>query len=242
MNLILDIGNSSTKVALFEGNEKIVSLRTRHFSCEKMERTFESYQNKLQKAIVSSVREMPEFVIDLATHGIPFVHVLTQDSRLPFRNDYETPETLGTDRIAAVAGAALAYPRKNVLIIDAGSAVTYDYLIGSVYKGGNISPGIAMRFKALHRFTDRLPLGSTADKFNSPGRSTHEAITAGVISGLVFEISEYIISFLQKYTTGEIIITGGDSGYLKERISMKVNYMPDIVLDGLNYILECNAN
>jgi type III pantothenate kinase len=99
-----------------------------------------------------------------------------------------------------------------------------------------------MRFKALHKFTDKLPLGSTTEKYSSPGKSTNEAITAGVIDGLIYEINEYINSFQKKHPDGEIIITGGDSGYLKERIGMKVNYLPDIVLDGLNFILECNAN
>jgi type III pantothenate kinase len=242
MNLILDIGNSSTKLALFEGEQRIISMRTRHFSCEKMEKTFERYQSKLQKAIVSSVRKMPEFVIDLATHGIPYVHLLTHESKLPFRNNYVTPETLGTDRIAAVAGASHFFPGKNVLIIDAGSAVTYDYLIGNTYIGGNISPGITMRFRALNKFTDKLPLGSTTEKYSSPGKSTNEAITAGVIDGLIFEINEYLRSFQQRYPDCEIIVAGGDSGYLKDRIGLKVNYMPDIVLDGLNIILECNAN
>ena len=241
MNLLLDIGNTSSKLAIYDGEKKITSLRTRHFSCEKMEKTFEPYQEKLKKAIVSSVRIMPEFIIDLATHGIPYVHILSHNSKLPFRNDYETPETLGPDRLAAVAGAYLFFKSKNVLIIDAGSAVTYDFLNGDTYSGGNISPGLAMRFRALHRFTDKLPLASTTEKYMSPGKSTLGAITAGVIDGLIFEISEYISSFQQKHTGGEVILTGGDSGYLKERISLKVNYMPDIVIDGLNYILEYNA-
>lgn len=241
MNLILDIGNTSTKVAVFEGEKKITSLRTRQFSCEKMAGIFEPYQSRLERAIVSSVKKMPEFIIDLATHGIPEVHVLSHNTRLPFKNKYETPETLGPDRIAAVAGAYYFFRRKNVLVIDAGSAVTYDYLFGNTYAGGNISPGLSMRFKALHRFTDKLPMASTAEKYSSPGTSTLEAITAGVTDGLIFEMREYIRSFLQKNEEGEVVLTGGDSGYLKERINGKINYMPDIVLDGLNFILEYNA-
>lgn len=241
MNLILDIGNSSTKLAVFDGEQKIISLRTRHFSCEKMAKTFEPFQNKLTKAIVSSVRNIPEFVIDLATHGVPYIHLLSYESKLPFRNSYATPETLGPDRIAAVAGAYSFFHGKNVLIVDAGSAVTYDFLFGDLYSGGNISPGITMRFKALHKFTEKLPMASTTEKYSSPGMSTLEAITAGVIDGLIFEINEYIRSFIQKHDGGEVILTGGDSGYLKERIGHKVNYMPEIVLDGLNYILEINA-
>jgi type III pantothenate kinase len=241
MNLVLDIGNTSGKIALFDGETKVTSLRTRHFSCEKLERTLEQYQSRLEKAIVSTVKNVPEFVIDLATHGIPFVHVLSHRSRLPFINNYETPETLGPDRLAAIAGAFHFFTGKNVLVIDAGSAVTYDFLLGNTYPGGNISPGLTMRFRALHRFTDKLPLGTTTEKYSSPGSGTLEAITAGVVDGLIFEINSYIRSFKEKYPGGEVVITGGDSGYLRDRVELGINYMPDIVLDGLNYILEFNA-
>jgi type III pantothenate kinase len=239
MNLIFDIGNSSTKLALFDKKKKIISLRTRHFSCEKLEKTIANYD--IDKVIVSSVRDTPEFIIDLATHGIPYVHVLSHKSRLPFKIEYETPETLGPDRIAAVAGAFSLFPGKKVLIIDAGSAVTYDFLSGKTYKGGNISPGLSMRFRALHRFTRKLPLAATAEKFSSPGRNTIEAITAGVINGLIYEINEYIRTFVKRHVDLKVILTGGDSGYLKDRISYRVTYLPDIVIDGLNFILEYNA-
>jgi type III pantothenate kinase len=239
MNLIFDIGNTSTKLAFFEGEKKVLSLRTRHFSCEKLEKTFKKYEP--DKAIISSVRHIPEFIIDLATHDIPFVHILSHNSKLPFRNDYQTPDTLGPDRLAAVAGAYSLFPGKKVLIIDAGSAVTYDYLAGKVYKGGNISPGLSMRFRALHRFTDRLPLAGTAEKYVTPGKNTMEAIIAGVINGLVYEINEYIRTFEKKHPDARVILTGGDSGFLKNRISHHVKHLPDIVVEGLNYILEYNA-
>ncbi len=241
MNLIFDIGNTSTKVAVFDGSKKLVSFRTRQFSWEKMWKIFSPYEPKIDKAIISTVRETPEFVIDLATLHIPYVHVLSHRSKLPYKNEYESPETLGPDRIAAVAGACLTFPGKKLLIIDAGSAITYDYISGKTFKGGNISPGMSMRFKALHRFTRKLPLAATTEKFNSPGRNTHEAISAGVINGVIFEINEYIRTFEKKHTGIKVILTGGDAGYLKNRINHKVTYMPDIVIDGLNYILEYNA-
>jgi type III pantothenate kinase len=241
MNLIFDIGNTATKVAIFDGRKKIVSFRTKQFGWEKMHKICSPYEHKIDKAIVSSVRDTPEFIIDIATFGIPYVHVLSYKSKLPFKNEYKTPETLGPDRIAAVAGAYYLFPGKKVLIIDAGSAVTYDYLAGKIYKGGNISPGLSMRFRALHRFTGKLPLASTTEKYSSPGKNTLEAITAGVINGLIYEINEYIRTFEKKCTNFKVILTGGDSGYLKEKIDYKVTYLPDIVIDGLNYILEYNA-
>jgi len=241
MNLIFDIGNTSTKIAIFDGRKKLISLRTKQFHWEELQRKFSQYQKDIDKAIVSTARNTPEFIIDLATLHIPYVHVLTHNTKLPFRNEYETPETLGTDRIAAVAGAYSLFPGKKVLIIDAGSAVTYDFLFGKIYKGGNISPGLSMRFKALHRFTSKLPLAATTERYISPGRNTMEAITAGVINGLIYEINEYIRTFEKKYFNFKVILTGGDSGYLKEKINHQITYMPDIVIDGLNYILEYNA-
>ncbi|MGB8491257.1 MAG: type III pantothenate kinase [Bacteroidales bacterium] len=240
MNFIIDIGNSSTKVAVYEGFEKVISLRTKQFSWDKLREMLAPYTEKLDRCIVSTVRDTPEFVIDLATHGIPNVQVLSHVTRLPFRNEYETPETLGTDRIAAIAGAFHLFQEKNILVIDAGSAVTYDYLSDNAFKGGNISPGLSMRFRALHHFTRRLPLVSTTEKVSAPGKNTLEAITAGVINGLIFEINEYIERF-NADSSCEVIMTGGDSGYLRERIAHIVTYMPDLVLDGLNYILEYNA-
>lgn len=241
MNIIFDIGNTATKIALYEGDEKITSFRTKQYSWERMHEICSPYQEKLDKAIVSTVRDTPEFIIDMATLGIPYVHILSHKTKVPFRNEYETPETLGTDRIAAVAGAYYLFPGRNVLIIDAGSAVTYDYLSGKTFKGGNISPGLSMRFRALHRFTGKLPLGSTVEKFTSPGTNSLDAITAGVINGLIYEINEYIRAFEEKNIDFKVILTGGDSGYLKDKIDHKVSYIPDLVLDGLNHILEYNA-
>lgn len=241
MNLIFDIGNTSTKVALFDRNKKLLSLRTKQYSWDRLLKIFSPYTPEIDKAIVCTVRDIPDFIVDLATLHIPYVHVLSNKSRIPFKIDYETPETLGPDRIAAIAGASLLFPGKKVLIIDAGSAVTYDYLSGKTFRGGNISPGLSMRFKALHKFTGRLPMGSTTQKITSPGKSTFEAITAGVIKGLIYEINEYIRTFEKSHSEFVVILTGGDSGYLKDKISYQVKYMPDIVIDGLNYILDYNA-
>jgi type III pantothenate kinase len=239
MNLIFDIGNSSSKMAIFDGHEKITSFRTREFSCDKMEKILSPY--KIDKAIISSVREIPDYIFDLLTINIPRVEVLSYKSRLPFSIEYETPETLGPDRIAAAAGAYSLFPGNTILIIDAGSAITYDFIAGKSYKGGNISPGLQMRFKALHKFTGKLPLVSPVDIFPQYGSNTTEAITAGVINGVIYEINEYIRTFQKNYVDIKVILTGGDSGYLKERISYKTTCVPDIVIDGLNFILEYDA-
>jgi len=239
MNLVFDIGNSSTKMAIYDGKEKVSSFRTREFSCEKLQKKMSQFQ--IDKVIICSVRHVPDFIFDLLTVNIPFVHVLTDKSKLPFKIGYQTPETLGPDRIAAVAGAYETFPGKDILIIDAGTAITYDLLSGKKYKGGNISPGLAMRFKALHKFTGNLPMVTSFENFHSPGRNTTEAITAGVINGVTYEINEYIRTFKKELVDLKVILTGGDSQLIKENINYRVTYLPDIVIDGLNYILEYNA-
>jgi type III pantothenate kinase len=239
MNLIVDIGNTSTKLAVYEGREKLSVSRINELSCEELGNELKGF--KIKKAIVSSVRNLPPYIKDLIFANIPFVHFLSYKSRLPFRSSYETPETLGTDRIAAVAGAFDLFPGAEILIIDAGSAITFDFLSGDLYKGGNISPGIEMRFRALNKFTEKLPLATLSDHYDSPGQNTIGAIEAGVITGVTYEINEYIRTFEKKYLDFKIILTGGDSGYLKDKINHQITYMPDIVIDGLNYILEYNA-
>ncbi len=213
MNLIVDVGNTSTKLAVFDGQLKVSQVRINGLSCEELEKELGSI--KVQKAIVSSVKKIPPFIFELFMSNIPFVHVLSYKSNLPFTIEYDTPGTLGPDRIAAVAGAFRLFSGKEVLIIDAGTAITYEYLSDNVYRGGNISPGLNMRFKALNKFTDRLPLISTAENFSNPGRNTTDAILAGVITGVTYEINEYIRTFENKHAEFIIILTGGDGELLK---------------------------
>ena len=239
MNLIVDIGNTSTKLAVFKGNKKISSARINDLSCEEFEKKITD--KRLEKVIVSSVKRLPHFVTDLLVSNIPFVHILSHKSKLPFRIDYETPETLGTDRLAGVAGAYNLFPGSDILVIDAGTAITYDFIYGTSYKGGNISPGIEIRFKALHKFTGRLPILSIRESYSSPGLNTHDAILAGVINGSIYEINEYIRTFEKKHKNAKIILAGGDGEFLKDKLIRQVTYMPEIVIDGLNYILEYNA-
>jgi type III pantothenate kinase len=239
MNLIIDIGNSSAKLAVYDKGIKVDAFRLKELSCEMLEKKLKP--NNIDKAIISSVRETPDYIKDLLAINVTDVHILTYKSKLPFKIEYETPETLGTDRIAAVAGAYGLFPDSEILIIDAGTAITFDFLSEGIYKGGNISPGIVMRFKALNKFTNQLPLVSPTVSYTFPGRNTKDAIRAGVITGVSYEINEYIRTFEKKHTRFKVILTGGDSGYLKEKLDFQITYMPDIVIDGLNNILEYNA-
>jgi type III pantothenate kinase len=239
MNLIVDIGNTSTKLAVFEGINKLSQSRVSELSCEELEEELTRY--KIDKVIISSVKKLPKIISELFLTNISYVHILSEQSLLPFKIEYKTPETLGPDRIAAVAGAYNLFPGANILIIDAGTALTFEFLFGGSYIGGTISPGLRMRFKALNKFTAKLPLVSPSASFTFPGQNTTDAITGGVITGMTYEINEYIRTFEKKHTDFKVILTGGDSKFLKDKLNHQVTYMPDIVIDGLNYILEYNA-
>jgi type III pantothenate kinase len=239
MNLIADIGNTATKLALFEGKEKVSVSRIRDLNCMELEAFISD--RTIKRAIVSTVKILPPFVSGILVNNVPEVHFLSSGSKLPFSIEYHTPETLGTDRIAAVAGAYEIYPGKNVLIIDAGTAITYDFLSGRSFRGGNISPGISMRFKALNKFTGLLPMINSPGEYSQMGQSTEEAITSGVMSGVIFEINEYIRTFLEKDPDLKVILSGGDGEMLSRKINHAARYIPDLVIDGLNYILEYNA-
>ncbi len=239
MNLIIDIGNSNAKLALYSEGRKAGGARFQDLSPEMLEKFIST--ESIEKAILSSTGGIPEFIKEFDKSRIPFLHVLSHKSEFPFKIEYQTPESLGTDRLAGVAGAIKYFPGFEILVIDAGTAITFDFISDNIYKGGNISPGISMRFKALNTFTQRLPLVSESNEFQSPGRNTHEAIGAGVITGVIYEINEYIRTFKKKHSGFKIILTGGDGEFITKRIEHHVTFLPDIVSDGLNYILEYNA-
>jgi len=239
MNLVADIGNSGVKLALFDNQVLTGTLRTENLTTTVLDKF--CGDAVIEKMIVSGVKDIPGFLEEFASKRSAFYHLLTYRSVIPFSINYKTPETLGTDRIAALAGAFFLYPGSDMLVIDAGTAITFDYIINSIYEGGNISPGIDMRFKALNSFTGRLPLLTRQESFSFPGETTNDAIIAGVVSGVVYEINEYIRTFEEKHRELKVILTGGDGVFLKKRLEAEVIYVPDLVTIGLNFILEKNA-
>ena len=193
MNLCIDQGNSRTKVALFKDGVIVKNLLYRSFTSVDVERLFSLYP--ITQSIVSSVANMEPAVINalnrLSKKFVLFDHL----TPLPIKNCYQTPETLGHDRIAAAVGAAHLCPGQNLLIIDAGSAVTYDFVSAEQgYLGGNIAPGIKMRLTALNQMTKRLPKVEVEPDALTPlfGKNTKEAMAAGVVRGLVFEVKGYM--------------------------------------------------
>lgn len=239
MNLIIDIGNTSIKAAIYKNGTLIKKGILNDISLKSVE----SFLGKTvaEKAIISSVAADPSGLISILSAKTGNVHNLTWRSRLPFIIKYDTPETLGVDRLAAAAGAVLYHPGKNILVIDAGSAITFDIVAAGVYQGGSISPGMKMRFRALQEYTGRLPLVEYNDTFTFPGTSTVDAISGGVLMGMVFEVDDYVHFFKKKYSTLVPVITGGDAEILKVKAGMEIKWYPDLVTDGLNYILDLNS-
>ena len=241
MNLVIDIGNTRTKLSVFHHGEVLITVPFDEFQPEFID-VLKKEHPSLNRAILSSVKKLESgFVHSLKTKFNTFIQ-LDETTPLPFENRYQSKETLGYDRIAAVAGAHSLYPGTDVLVIDAGTAITYDLLTREGdYLGGNISPGLSMRFKALHQFTDKLPLEDPDNAQLLFGRTTGEAIRTGVQQGILYEVDKTIEAFKEIYKNLKVIITGGDVKFfdLKLKNSFFVHF--NLTAFGLNSILEHNG-
>ena len=239
LNLIIDIGNTAAKVALFDGGEMVEVLTESNQSLDCLEALCAKYP--VEQGIVATVIDLSERVL-AALVALPFP-LLWLDSKtpLPVTNLYETPETLGYDRMAAVVGANEQYPRRDILVIDAGTCITYEFIDSKgQYHGGNISPGVQMRFKALNQFTGRLPLIDSNGRKLPMGRDTETAIRAGVLKGMEYEISGYIESMKHKYPELLVFLTGGDDFSFDSSVKSIIFADRFLVLKGLNRILNYN--
>ena len=242
MNLVLDLGNTSGKVAVCEGND-VLELETYERVTSREIAYFHTRYPGLRGAIISSVindsREMIDYLCNLYPTCIELDHL----TPLPLINQYLTPESLGYDRIAAAVGAHTIFPGITVLVIDAGTAITYDIVTGSgEFLGGNISPGLDIRFRALHKYTSRLPhLERPGGKTAMLGTTTREAMESGVVHGILFEMNGFIDAFMEEYPELKVVLTGGDSNYFEAKLKYSIFVDQNLNLIGLNRILDHNA-
>ncbi|MCD6113118.1 MAG: type III pantothenate kinase [Bacteroidales bacterium] len=239
MNLIIDIGNSYIKIACFENNE-ITNLKIYKKLSLNTLINFTKNNPEIKSAIVSSVAKYPESIKKYLSDNYNFVE-LNNTTPLPIINKYKTPETLGNDRIAAVVGAISLFPNKDILVIDAGTCITYDFINSEKeYFGGSISPGLKLRFKSLHNFTDKLPLINDAIDYEVKltGNSTKACIISGVVNGIILEIDGMINLYKKKYPEIITILCGGDSIYFDKMLKNSIFANSNIVLSGLNIILN----
>lgn len=240
MNLIVEQGNTKLKVALFDRGEIASFILADRDDTSRIKDIVGQYRP--EQGIISSVVNTDEALTDyLDAHLNHFIR-LDEHTPVPVRIEYETKDTLGRDRIAAAAGASFLQPGRNVLVIDAGTAITYEVIeAAGIYIGGNISPGLTTRFKALNKFTERLPLVKEKDEAPLIGTSTETAILSGVVNGIVYEMDGFIDGLKAKYGDLFVYLTGGHSFYFERRLKSHIFANANLVLVGLNRILEYNA-
>lgn len=236
MNLAIDIGNTLMKWALFDGDRMAGNGTAEASQLAEVCRS-----HSWQRGILCATG-----AYDLAPLGsmAEALHILSSSSRLPIALDYATPDTLGPDRIAAACGAWKTFPGQNCLVIDAGTCITIDFVDASgVYRGGAILPGIAMKFRALHTFTAKLPLidNIDADTAILAGRSTRESILAGVLSATRFAVEGFADRYSRDHGQMQVLLTGGDAERLWGSGQLHVpscSIFPWLVMSGLNEILN----
>ncbi|HDP76443.1 MAG TPA: type III pantothenate kinase [Bacteroidales bacterium] len=239
MNLIIDIGNSLSKVAVADGKEIKFFQNYKELDIGDLMPIINNFRP--QRCIVSAVGKIPVNTLVWLRQNLP-VHIAGANTNIPLKNDYSTPETLGFDRLALAVGANYLLPNQNVLVIDAGTAITYDLVTSEgVYKGGAISPGLRLRFKALNDYTAKLPLIEHFKTVEIVGASTVECISSGVINGTVLEIDGYVEKINSIYEGCIVVLTGGDANFLANMLKNSIFVNPFLMVIGLNRILEFNV-
>ncbi len=237
MNVVVDSGNTYSKVGWFSG-DKLIRYET---GLEFDELVVAIRSDIPERIIYSSVnRPLIEFT-DAIQLGIPVLD-LSGSTPVPLRKNYETPHTLGADRVAAAVGAAWLYPDQDLVVIDMGTCITYDLVDkNGTYQGGLISPGIRMRFKALHTFTKRLPLTEPQNDPALIGKSTLQSIQSGVMNGALSEIEGIIERYCNESPALRVVICGGDAPFFESKLKHPIFAVPELVLIGLNRILLYNV-
>jgi type III pantothenate kinase len=236
MELLLDFGNTRVKAAVKDGG----SLRVVYSGPVELNGLTESVAGlDIDRGMWCAVHPLPPAVVSwMQGKGLVALDATT---KVPITNSYSTPGSLGMDRLAAAVGAWSMKPGNDILVIDAGTAVTYDFISSAgEYKGGNIAPGIALRFKSLHEHTGALPLVSPQGALPNLGTDTETAIRSGVLNGIRHEALGYITELESQYPFLLVFLTGGDAEYFDIKAKSTIFAVPDLVLRGLARIVECN--
>jgi type III pantothenate kinase len=241
MNLIIDIGNTRTKVAVFDKQVIIEKITVEELSQSLLNDIYKTFN--IERIILSTVKlDIDKNVISLINDWGKLFILLSHETKLPIQNHYKTPKTLGQDRIASVIGATHFFPNQHCLVIDAGTCITYDFIDSNeTYIGGSISPGLSMRYRAMHEFTASLPLLNKQRLNTFVGYDTVTSMQTGVDYGLSFEIQGFIQKYFTNFGQINVIMTGGDAAYLAAMLKYEVIVNPNLVLIGLDKILTYNA-
>jgi type III pantothenate kinase len=239
MNLVIDAGNTLIKAALFEQNTMLLKYQANEL--EALKEQLNPYLSQIKNAIIASVQ------VDAAViaEKLQLIKTLlfSAQTPVPFKILYETHHSIGADRLAVVAAAQHLFPFARCLAIQLGTCITYEYIDeNGNYYGGGISPGLQMRFAALHHFTARLPLLQKTESPPLVGTSTEKSMQSGVINGMTAEINGIIEQYQQKYAPLQVLISGGDTFFFESKIKHNIFAMPYAVLYGLNTILNYNVS
>ncbi len=242
INLCIDWGNTQIKAAIFDGellHKQFVF--TEDTLLEQVSGIIDTY--KPVKAILCAVAGNTEELEMLLKQAIKSVIRLDGNTRLPFNNAYHSTDTLGADRIALACGAHAAYPDKNNLVVSLGTCATYNLMQkNKTFRGGAISPGMHMRLKAMHSFTDKLPEVGTNVELILLGYDTPTCMLSGAVFGMAAEIDGMIKAYESQYPDFNAILTGGDAPYFASKLKSKIFADPDLLLKGLNLILNYNVS
>jgi len=238
LNLVVDIGNSSLKVAIFDKKLMTSKFIYTNQSLNIFSDLFKN--NIIDNCLISNVSTIDKNILDFLKINSNLFSI-NESINLPFINLYKTKNTLGHDRIALVSAAAIDFPDQNTLIIDTGTCITYDFKNSeNEYLGGGISPGIQMRFKSLNSQTSKLPLSTINLDYKLIGDDTNSSINSGVVHGVISEINGIINQYQERFKNIKIILTGGDSNFLLKKIKNTIFADQNFLLKGLNYLLENN--
>ncbi|MFM8431221.1 MAG: type III pantothenate kinase [Bacteroidota bacterium] len=234
-HIVIDRGNTRTKIGVYSGNRLVKVLTGSRFSTANLRDLISRFEP--EAVLLSAVAKIPvswRKLFSTRTHLV----VLDNNTPIPIKNRYSTPATLGTDRIAAAVAGQHMYPEKNVLVVDVGTCIKYDFIdAGGNYRGGSISPGIRMRLNAMHHFTDRLPLLEPKRIGGFLGKDTYGSMMTGAVVGAALEIEGFAVKYRKKYRSLKVVITGGDALLLSDHLKIGIFAAPELVLDGLHQIL-----
>ena len=237
MRLVIDIGNTNTKIGLFQGATLSSILNIKECNLKKVQQFVGKL--KINSCIVSSVQKNNAEILSIVDYYKAII--LTENTKLPIKNLYKTPDTLGSDRLALVVGAYVLYPNKDIIVFDAGTCLTLDIINrNGEYLGGRISPGISMRYTSLNTFTDNLPLLSQEEEFFFVGDNTCSSIKAGVQHGILAEVRLAISDYKSQNPNAIFLITGGDASFFEKELKNSIFAAPNLILIGLNKILHFN--
>lgn len=238
MKLLIDIGNTRVKIALFQGKDLFSTANINECSLKIIQNFVAGHD--VSSAIISSVKEISCETSRVADYYDAIF--LAENTLVPVKNLYINAEELGADRLAAVVGAYFLYPKKKVVVFDAGTCLTIDFLNDEgEYIGGRISPGIDMRYKALHNFTDKLPLIQKKKTVPIIGDDTNSSIISGVQQGILAEVGSIISEYRSRNPDTIAVITGGDCFFFESEIKSGIFAQPDLVMIGLSEILDFNV-